>query len=114
LLLGFPRGSGTMTKRKQAVVLSRRKPTQARARLTIETIFEATARIIERHGAGAVNTNAIAERAGVSVGTLYEYFPNKEAVLIAMARRQLGEDEREIAKVLAKPSSAQARRLRAW
>jgi AcrR family transcriptional regulator len=90
-----------MTKRKQAVVLSRRKPTQARARLTIETIFEATARIIERHGAGAVNTNAIAERAGVSVGTLYEYFPNKEAVLIAMARRQLGEDEGEIAKVLA-------------
>ncbi len=90
-----------MTKRKQAIVLSRRKPTQTRARITVETIFEATARIIERDGAGAVNTNAIAERAGISVGTLYEYFPNKEAVLIAMARRQLAEDEQVIGNVLA-------------
>src|SRR6266516_4649370 len=87
-LLGFRRGNRIMTKRKQAIVLSRRKPTQTRARITVETIFEATARIIERDGAGAVNTNAIAERAGISVGTLYEYFPNKEAVLIAMARRR--------------------------
>ncbi len=90
-----------MTKRKQAIVLSRRKPTQTRARITVETIFEATARIIERDGAGAVHTNAIAERAGISVGTLYEYFPNKEAVLIAMARRQLAKDEQVIGNVLA-------------
>jgi AcrR family transcriptional regulator len=85
-----------MAKARQAIVLARRKPTQERARRTIEVIFEATARIIEREGADAVNTNLIAERAGVSIGTLYEYFPNKEAVLIAMARRQLAEDEQAV------------------
>jgi AcrR family transcriptional regulator len=89
-----------MARGKQAVVPSRRKPTQARARRTIETIFEATARIIERDGAKAVNTNLIAERAGIGIGTLYEYFPNKEAVLIAMARRQLAEDEAVVRNVV--------------
>jgi AcrR family transcriptional regulator len=86
LLLGFGGRAQAMARGKQAAVSSRRKPTQARARRTIETIFEATARIIERDGAKAVNTNLIAERAGIGIGTLYEYFPNKEAVLIAMAR----------------------------
>jgi AcrR family transcriptional regulator len=89
-----------MGRSKQPSVLTRRTPSQARARQTIETIFEATAQIIERDGAEAVNTNLIAERAGIGIGTLYEYFPNKEAVLIAMARRQLAEDERAVRMVL--------------
>jgi AcrR family transcriptional regulator len=89
-----------MARKAQAIVLSRRAPTQARARQTIETIFEATARIIERDGAAALNTNRIAERAGISIGTLYEYFPNKQAVLIAMARRQLAEDARVVEDIL--------------
>ena len=67
----------------------------------METIFEATARIIERDGIAALNTNRIAERAGVSIGTLYEYFPHKEAILIAMARKRLAEDERVVRQALA-------------
>ena len=63
-----------MAKDRQDIVLQRRKPTQARARATMDMIFEATARIIERDGIAALNTNRIAERAGVSIGTLYEYF----------------------------------------
>jgi AcrR family transcriptional regulator len=90
-----------MAKKTQVAVFARRTPTQARARATVEAVFEATARIIEREGVAALSTNLIAERAGVSVGTLYEYFPNKEAVLIAMARRRLAEDEQHVRQALA-------------
>src|SRR5262245_41986131 len=91
----------SMTSKRQDIVLQRRKPTQARARTTMETIFEATAGLIERDGIAALNTNRIAQRAGVSIGTLYEYFPNKEAILIAMARKRLAEDERVVRQALA-------------
>jgi AcrR family transcriptional regulator len=87
-------------KKTEPILFERRVPTQARAHATIEAIFEATARIIERDGVAALNTNVIAERAGLSIGTLYEYFPNKEAVLIAMARRRLAQDERVIRQAL--------------
>src|SRR5262245_63722931 len=103
-----------MASKRQDIVLQRRKPTQARARATMETIFEATARIIERDGIAALNTNRIAERAGVGIGTLYEYFPNKEAILIAMARQRLAEDERLVRQALiaaeAEPDVSLARR----
>ena len=102
-----------MARKAQTVDLMRRMPRQARAHATIQAIFEATARIIEKEGIAALNTNHIAERAGVSVGTLYEYFPNKEAVLIAMARLRLAEDERTVrqalAKAMAQPASSPAR-----
>jgi AcrR family transcriptional regulator len=90
-----------MAAKTQVAVFARRMPTQARARASVDAIFEATARIIEREGAAALSTNLIAECAGVSVGTLYEYFPNKQAVLIAMARRRLAEDAQRVRRVLA-------------
>ena len=78
-----------MARKQQAVLSKRRTPRQARALDTIETIFEATARIVEREGPDALNTNRIAERAGIAIGSLYGYFPNKQAILLAMARREL-------------------------
>src|SRR5215475_9597924 len=96
-----------MAKDRQDIVSQRRKPTQARARATIDMIFEATARIIERDGMAALNTNRIAERAGISIGTLYEYFPNKDAILIAMARQRLAEDERLVRQALTGPEADQ-------
>ena len=78
-----------MPRKKQLLDSKRRVPKQARARDTMEIIFEATARILLREGRAALNTNYIAERAGISVGTLYEYFPNKVAILLAMARREI-------------------------
>ena len=78
-----------MRRRKQPVDAKRRVPRQARARETVEVIFEATARILLREGRAALNTNHIAECAGISVGTLYEYFLNKESILLAMARREI-------------------------
>lgn len=66
----------------------RRTPKQRRSQFTREAIFEATAQIIETQGEAALTTNRIAERAGVSVGTLYQYFANKEAILVEIARRE--------------------------
>lgn len=89
--------------RTQAVDFVRRRPRQARAQDTVEIICEATARILQREGRAALNTNHIAERAGISVGTLYQYFPNKEAILVAMARNELARDEAEVIKALTDP-----------
>ena len=55
----------------------------------MEAVFEATARILQADGVAGLNTNAIAKLAGISIGTLYQYFPDKKAILIALARREL-------------------------
>jgi AcrR family transcriptional regulator len=62
----------------------RKLPTQERAQRTIATIFEATAQIVESEGEAALSTNKVARKAGFSVGTLYQYFPTKEAILVSM------------------------------
>jgi AcrR family transcriptional regulator len=69
----------------------RRKPVQARSTATVEAIVEAAAQVFERHGYAAGTTNRIAERAGVSIGTLYQYFPDKDAILLALTERHLQE-----------------------
>lgn len=67
----------------------RREPQRSSSRETVALIFEATARILAAHGRAGLNTNRIAEVAGVSIGSLYGYFPDKQAILLAMARREL-------------------------
>jgi len=64
----------------------RKQARQARARVTRAAILEAAARILESQGRDALTTNAIALRAGVSIGSLYQYFPNKEAILATLIR----------------------------
>jgi AcrR family transcriptional regulator len=66
----------------------RRVPSQARSGETIRIIFEATAQVLDEHGETALTTNRIAQRAGVSVGTLYQYFDSKEAIVLAMLARE--------------------------
>ncbi len=81
-----------MTRKKPAT--PRKRPLQARSRETYAAILEATARILEAEGLEAANTNAIAERAGVSVGSLYQYFPDKAAIfaeLIIASETELGD-----------------------
>lgn len=56
----------------------------------MEAIVEATARVLVEEGFAGASTNRIAQRAGVSVGSLYQYFPNKEALIMAVAERQSG------------------------
>lgn len=59
----------------------RRKPRQVRAELTRERILTAAAHVFAEHGYAAGTTNRIAERARISIGSLYQYFPNKDAIL---------------------------------
>ena len=92
----------------QTVDSPRRKPKQARAQDTVEIIFEATAQILRRKGRAALNTNYIAECAGISVGTLYQYFPDKESILVAIARRELDADHAAVVKALSEPANAGA------
>jgi AcrR family transcriptional regulator len=63
---------------------ARKVPGQARSQETVSVILEASARILESDGLRGFNTNAIAERAGVSVGSLYRYFSNKDAIVLAL------------------------------
>lgn len=78
----------------------RKKPNQARSRQTVEWILEAAARVFRREGFDAT-TNRIAEAAGVSIGTLYEYFPNKQSLLAALAARHVEVATRGIDEALA-------------
>lgn len=66
----------------------RKVPGQARSVETVRIIVEAAARILEEGGLGAFTTNAVAERAGVSIGSLYQYFPGKDALIAALIVRE--------------------------
>ncbi len=66
----------------------RKAPKQARSLETVRVIVEAAARILEERGHGGFSTNAVAERAGVSVGSLYQYFPSKDALIGALIVRE--------------------------
>lgn len=66
-----------------------RAPRQARAKQKVELILEAAIRLLDKGGLDRLTTNAVAETAGVSIGTLYQYFPNKEAILDALADREM-------------------------
>lgn len=69
----------------------RKLPTQGRAKGTVDAILEATARILVSEGFEHASTNRIAEMAGVSIGSLYQYFPNKEALVAALIDRHVAE-----------------------
>lgn len=65
----------------------RKSPAQSRSRATVEAILDATAHILLNDGLAATSTNRVAEKAGVSIGSLYQYFPNKNALIGALRRR---------------------------
>ncbi|PTY37924.1 hypothetical protein BGP77_15805 [Saccharospirillum sp. MSK14-1] len=68
---------------------ARKLPVQARSAHTLTVIFDATVQVLLRDGYSRLTTTRVAERAGVSVGSLYQYFPNKEALLAAVMGRHL-------------------------
>ncbi len=79
-------------KNSPPVVLDPRKcPRQARSAVTLDAIFEATIQVLLANGLDKVTTIQIADRAGVSIGTLYQYFPNKSALMAAVVKRHIGE-----------------------
>jgi AcrR family transcriptional regulator len=87
--LTFSRGRNMTGNISKPVQIRRRRPQQNRARQKIELIFEATMRLLHDGDIASLTTNAIAEKAGISIGTLYQYFGDKEGVLNALAQREL-------------------------
>jgi AcrR family transcriptional regulator len=67
----------------------RKQPTQARSTATVEAILDATVQVLLAVGKESLTTTRVASRAGVSVGTLYQYYPNKRSLLQAALRRHL-------------------------
>jgi AcrR family transcriptional regulator len=65
----------------------RKSASQKRSRVTVDTLLEATARVLVKQGYDRASTNRIAATAGVSIGSLYQYFPNKEALVAALVAR---------------------------
>lgn len=80
----------------QHQIKPRKLPKQERSRLTVAAILEATTQILTEKGYEKTNTNLIAERAGVSIGSLYQYFPNKKSLIIALREQH----SQEIAELL--------------
>ncbi|ADJ47726.1 TetR family transcriptional regulator [Amycolatopsis mediterranei S699] len=74
-----------------------------RAELTRQRILTAAAHVFADHGYSAGTTNRIAERAGISIGSLYQYFPNKDAILAELLTRHLDDGTAALAKLLAGP-----------
>jgi AcrR family transcriptional regulator len=69
----------------------RKNATQGRSRATVEALLAATARVLVREGYDHASTNKIADAAGVSIGSLYQYFPTKEALVAAVIERHVNE-----------------------
>jgi AcrR family transcriptional regulator len=89
-ILNMLAGMKTKT-RKHAV---RRRPVQRRALQTVEAVLDAVVRILKREGVKAVTTNRIAEVAGVSIGSVYQYFPDKQAIFGALHQRHIEQIDR--------------------
>jgi AcrR family transcriptional regulator len=78
----------TMPSPRKKQLQPRKRPAQARSAETVAVILAAAAHILERDGYGQYSTNAIAKHAGVSIGSLYQYFPGKDAITIALIQQE--------------------------
>jgi AcrR family transcriptional regulator len=74
---------------RQVKTTPRKRPRQDRSRATVDSILAATARVLVKRGFDGLTTNAVADAAGVSIGSLYQYFPNKEALVAALIEQHV-------------------------
>jgi AcrR family transcriptional regulator len=103
-----------MSNRRKLQISSRKQPKQARSAELVATILEAAIRVLAKEGAQRFTTARVAEKAGVSVGSLYQYFPNKAAILFRLQSdewRQTTELLRGILEDVKKPPLVRLRIL---
>ena len=93
-----------MRKRKLS---PRKTPRQERSRATVEALLEATTDILIREGYTKLTTNRIAERAGVNIASLYQYFPGKEAIVAELRRRHGADQRAALRQVLAEHTAGE-------
>lgn len=100
---------------RKPVIKPRKIATQVRSRATVDSLVEATARILVKEGFDKASTNRIAELAGVSIGSLYQYFPSKEALVAAVIERHQQEIMQmvrgELAQAMTEPLDRAVRRF---
>jgi len=101
-----------MAKRPKVAVSPRKKPKQARANDLVVAVLEAAAQVLRAEGAAGFNTSRVAERAGVSIGSLYQYFPNKAAILFRMQADEWRQTLGTLEGILKEESRPPAERLR--
>ena len=78
-----------MASARRNLLKPRKRPVQARSEATVAALFEASIQVLLSTGYRKLTTTRVAERAGVSVGTLYQYFPNREALILSLIERYL-------------------------
>ncbi len=88
-----------------------RRPTQRRALETVEAVLDATVRLLKRRGSDGITTNRIAEVAGVSIGSLYQYFPNRGAIFNALHQRHIDQIDRMIQNTVVEHAGASLKDL---
>lgn len=101
-----------MKSRKIPVIAVRKRPQQARSEQLVADILQAATRVLAREGARRFTTARVAEAAGVSVGSLYQYFPNKEAILFRLQVDEWNETAGLLQGILADGSRPHFERLR--
>jgi AcrR family transcriptional regulator len=87
---------------RRAQTTPRKSARQERSKATVDAILDATARVLVKEGYDRASTNRIAEVAGVSVGSLYQYFPSKEALVAALVGRHIDEMRALIVDIMAR------------
>jgi AcrR family transcriptional regulator len=90
---------------------ARRQPKQRRAQQTVEAVLDAVVRILKRDGVDAVTTNRIAEVAGVSIGSVYQYFPDKRAIFLALHDRHVEQIGRLVERTLVEHAASSLEEL---
>jgi AcrR family transcriptional regulator len=100
------------TPRKPPNISARKAPRQARSNRLVGDILEAAVRVLARDGAARFTTARVAERAGVSVGSLYQYFPNKEAILFRLQTDEWAQTSTLLESILADSARPPMQRLR--
>jgi AcrR family transcriptional regulator len=92
-------------RRTRTALLPRKLPSQERSRFTVQAILEAATHILVREGYARLTTNRIAERAGVNVASLYQYFPGKDAIVAELRRRHGAAQRAAVRETLAAPGA---------
>src|ERR1700759_3129279 len=103
-----------MTKRPMVQISSRKQPKQARSTELVASILEAAIHVLAKEGAQRFTSARVAARAGVSVGSLYQYFPNKAAILFRLQSDEWRQTCELMSRILEKQRRAPLVRLRAW
>ena len=102
-----------MVRGRKSLISLRKQPRQVRSRRLVADILEAAARVLARDGAHRFTTGRVAEATGISVGSLYQYFPNKEAILFRLQANEWGHTMEQLRRILGDTGMPPLERLRA-